>query len=56
MGLARGEAAVFISVSGWRAMEETLHLISSPANAARLAAAIAQLEADEGAEHELLEP
>jgi antitoxin YefM len=52
----RGEAVVMVSLADWNAMEETLHLISSPANAQRLAAAIGQLEAGGGSERELIEP
>jgi antitoxin YefM len=52
----RGEAVVMVSLADWNAMEETLHLISSPANAQRLAAAIAQLDASGGSERELIEP
>jgi antitoxin YefM len=51
----RGEAVVMVSLADWNAMEETLHLISSPANAQRLAEAIGQLEASGGAER-LIEP
>lgn len=52
----RGEAVVMVSLADWSAMEETLHLISSPANAKRLGAAIDQLEAGGGSERELIEP
>lgn len=52
----RGEAVVMVSLADWNAMEETLHLVSSPANAQRLAEAIRQLDAGEGAERELIEP
>jgi antitoxin YefM len=52
----RGEAVVMVSLADWNAMEETLHLLSSPANAARLAEAVAQLDAGEGAERGLIEP
>ena len=52
----RGESVVMVSLADWNAMEETLHLISSPANAQRLAAAIGQLEAGAGSEHELIAP
>jgi antitoxin YefM len=52
----RGEAVVMVSLADWTAMEETLHLLSSPANADRLAGAIRQLEAEGGKEHELIEP
>ncbi len=51
----RGEAVVMVSLADWSAMEETLHLVSSPANAQRLAAAISQLEAGGGSERELAE-
>ena len=52
----RGEAVVMVSLADWSAMEETLHLTSSPANAARLAAAIGQLEAGGGSDRELIDP
>ena len=52
----RGESVVMVSLADWSAMEETLHLVSSPANAQRLAAAICQLEAGAGSEHQLIEP
>jgi antitoxin YefM len=52
----RGEAVVMVSLADWNALEETLHLISSPANAQRLATAISQLDAGEGSERELIEP
>ncbi len=52
----RGEAVVMVSLADWNALEETLHLTSSPANAQRLAAAIGQLEAGGGSERELGEP
>ena len=37
---------------GWR---ETVHLLSSPRNAARLLASIRQLDASQGLSHELVE-
>lgn len=43
-----GEAVVMVSLADWTAMEETLHLLSSPANAARLRSSIAALDAGEG--------
>ncbi len=52
----RGEAVVMVSLADWNAMEETLHLVSSPANAARLLAAIAQLDAGDGQERVLAAP
>lgn len=52
----RGEAVVMVSLADWSAMEETLHLLSSPANAQRLKDAIRQLEADGGSERDLIDP
>ena len=51
----RGEAVVMVSLADWNAMEETLHLMSSPANARRLAESIEQLDAGRGAERELIQ-
>ncbi len=54
---ARGqESVVMVSESEWSSIEETLYLLSSPANAARLFDAIRGLEAGQGVEHELIEP
>lgn len=52
----KAEAVVMVSLADWNAMEETLHLLSSPANAERLRASIRQLEAGDGTERELIEP
>ncbi len=52
----RGEGAVLISESEWASIEETLHLLRSPANARELLEAIRGLEAGEGEEHELIYP
>ncbi len=54
---ARGqENVVMISESEWASIEETLHLLSSPANARELLSAIAELDAGKGEERELIEP
>ena len=54
---ARGqESVVMVSESEWSSIEETLYLLSSPANAARLLDAVRGLEAGKGVEHELIEP
>ena len=52
----RAEAVVMVSLSEWNAMEETMHLLSSPKNAARLRASIAQMDAGEGKERDLVRP
>ena len=49
----KGEAVVMVWLSDWNAMEETMHLLSTPANASRLQASIGQLEVGEGTGHEL---
>ena len=52
----RGEGAVLISASEWASIEETLYLLSSPANAKNLLESIAELEAGKGTERDLIEP
>ena len=52
----RGEGAVLISESEWDAIQETLHLLSSPANAKRLLEAVRGFEAGDGEVHELQLP
>ncbi len=52
----KAEAVVMVSLADWNAMEETLHLLSSPANAARLREAIGELDAGAGEAHDLIEP
>jgi antitoxin YefM len=52
----KAEAVVMVSLADWNAMEETLHLLSNPKNAARLREAIAELSAGRGDAHELIEP
>jgi antitoxin YefM len=42
------EAVVMVAQSEWDAIQETLHLLSSPKNAARLRDAIAELDAGGG--------
>ncbi len=52
----RAEAVVMVSLSDWNALAETLHLVSTPANARRLRESIDQLDAEHGTERELNEP
>jgi len=52
----RGEGVVMVSESEWAGMEETLHLLSSPANAKHLLDGIAAFEAGLGEVHELIDP
>jgi antitoxin YefM len=49
-------AVVMVSLEDWNSIEETLHLLSSPANAARLRESIRQIEEGSGAERELVRP
>lgn len=51
----KAEPVVMVSLDDWNAISETLHLLSSPANAERLHASIRQLEAGKGKERELAE-
>ena len=52
----KGEGVVMISASEWASIEETLYLLQSPNNAKRLLESIAELEAGNGVEHELIQP
>lgn len=51
----KGEAVVVLSLEAWNSINETLHLLSSPRNAARLRSAVAQLDDAGGQERELIE-
>jgi antitoxin YefM len=51
-----GGSVVMVSLADWNATEETTHLLSRRANADRLAAAIAVLDAGRGEEKTLAEP
>ncbi len=51
----RGEPVVMVSMSEWNSIQETAHLLSSPRNAERLRASIAELESGKSAEHELID-
>lgn len=49
----KGASMVVMSEEEYEAMQETLHLLASPANAARIMASIAELDAGKGVEREL---
>jgi antitoxin YefM len=48
-------SVVLISEDEYRGLSETLHLLKSPANAARLFRSIAEADAGQLVEHELIE-
>ena len=50
-----GESVVMMALTEYEALEETLHLLSSPANAERLLRSIAQAEAGDLVEHDIME-
>lgn len=51
----KADPVVMVSLADWTAMEETLHLMASRANAERLLASIAEMDAGDGAEHGLID-
>ncbi len=51
----KAESVVMVSLADWHAIEETMHLLSSPANASRLKLSIDELNAGGGTEHQLIE-
>jgi antitoxin YefM len=51
----KGEAVVVVSLEAWNAINETLHLLSNPHNAARLRSAVGQLDTVDGKERNLIE-
>jgi antitoxin YefM len=50
-----GKEAVLISYEDYRSIEETLYLLSNPANAERLLKSIAELEAGKGKKRNVIE-
>ncbi len=50
-----GKPVVMVSLEDYAAIEETLYLLSSPANRTRLNAAIAALDKGEGSARDLVE-
>lgn len=51
-----GKPVVMVSLEDWESIEETMYLLSTPANAARLLRAKGQIEAGGGIERELVQP
>ena len=49
-------SVVMVSLDDWNAMEETLHLLSTPTNATRLRDAVHQLDAGKGHARPLMTP
>ena len=52
----KAEAVVMVALSDWNAMEETMHLLSNPENAARLRESIRELNGARGTERKLIKP
>jgi antitoxin YefM len=52
----KSEAVVMMSLADWNAIEETMHLLSTRSNAARLRGSIGQFEAGKGLERALSHP
>lgn len=50
-----GKEAVLISYEDYRSIEETLYLLSNPANAERLLKSISELEAGKGIKRDIIE-
>ena len=50
------EGAVIVSESDWDSIQETMYLLSTPANARALLDSIAELDAGKGIERDLIEP
>lgn len=51
----KAESVVMVSLADWHAIEETMHLLSSPNNALRLKSSIDELNAGGGVERKLIE-
>lgn len=52
----KAEAVVMVSLSDWNAIAETMHLLSTPANAEALRESIRELDAGGGKERQLIQP
>jgi antitoxin YefM len=54
--LSKGGTAFLVPEAQWRSLQETAHLMRSPANAQRLLDSVAAIERGDYAEHALLSP
>ncbi len=54
--LSKGGTAFLVSEAQFRSMAETAYLLRSPANAQHLRASIAEVDAGQALQHELIEP
>lgn len=52
----KAEAVVMVSLSDWNAIAETMHLLSTPANAEALRESIGELDNGGGKERQLIRP
>jgi antitoxin YefM len=52
----KAEAVVMVSPSDWNAIAETMHLLSTPANAEAVRESIRELDAGGGKERQLVQP
>ena len=52
----KADAVVMVSLADWNAMQETMHLVSSRANAARLTDSRAEMNAGGAVERDLIAP
>jgi antitoxin YefM len=51
----KAESVVMVSLADWHAIEETLHLLSTPANTKRLRESIQELDTGKGKARKLIE-
>lgn len=51
-----GKGVILVSQSDWEGLQETVYLLSSPANAKRLMEGIARFDAGEEEKRELIQP
>jgi antitoxin YefM len=52
---AKGKPVVMVSLEDWASMDETIYLLSSPANRRELLASIAELDAGKAVRRDMIE-